>query len=407
VPPTISEALALLRAAVEQASDGLCLDANARCNALEELFTAESVLRAAQTQLLAEVDLTAATVEATGRASRSWLVEEQMFSPAEAGRRLRIARGLGEFPLTGQAFAVGDISAEHVLVIIAGLAQITDTGVRATVEEQLVGLSRLHPAPEVAGLLDQLLVALGVEPSADEAAARRYATRQVSLADTFGGTGSLSGTLTSEVREKLQLALAAAGMKAGPEDTRSTGQRMHDALGEIAGHYLATAALPDINGERPRLVVTMQLDALLGNLQDQWATLGAGLPIAPATARRLACDAEIIPAVLDATSDVLDLGRSSRAFSTAIRRAAWLRDGARCAFGGCRRRISELHHIIWWSHGGHTSLDNAAWLCAFHHWLAHEGGWTLRRNATNSYTWTSPTGQQHTGDPPPRQPQAA
>src|SRR5207245_4512297 len=112
------------------------------------------------------------------------------------------------------------------------------------------------------------------------------------------------------------------------------------------------------------------------------------------TARRLACDAAIIPVVLGTGSDVLDIGKVNHEFTTAIRRAAWIRDRGRCAFPGCRTRPIELHHIHFRRHRGATSLENAAWLCAFHHWLTHEGGWTLRRASHGGYQWTGPTGQQ-------------
>ena len=39
-----------------------------------------------------------------------------------------------------------------------------------------------------------------------------------------------------------------------------------------------------------------------------------------------------------------------------LRRAAWLEQGGRCAFPDCQRRCVELHHIVWWSVGGRTSL---------------------------------------------------
>ncbi|HET7530411.1 MAG TPA: DUF222 domain-containing protein [Mycobacteriales bacterium] len=90
--------------------------------------------------------------------------------------------------------------------------------------------------------------------------------------------------------------------------------------------------------------------------------------------------------------EVLDLGRTHRHFSAASRRAAWIRDGGCCAFPRCRRKVVELHHIIWWSHGGRSDLDNAVWLSAYHHWLVHEGGWSLRRNADGGYTFSNPCG---------------
>jgi len=69
----------------------------------------------------------------------------------------------------------------------------------------------------------------------------------------------------------------------------------------------------------------------------------------------------------------------------------------------------DLHHIEWWSNGGTTDLDNAAWLCAFHHWLVHEARWTMRRDKARSYVFTAPDGREigHPGGettrPPPRQ----
>jgi len=113
----------------------------------------------------------------------------------------------------------------------------------------------------------------------------------------------------------------------------------------------------------------------------------------PISARRLACDAQVIPVVLGGRGEVLDIGRASREFNEAIRRAAFIEQDGTCAFRGCHRRCMELHHIVWWTHGGHTSLDNAAWLCAYHHWLVHEGGWTLSRAPDRSFVWTSPTGE--------------
>jgi len=141
----------------------------------------------------------------------------------------------------------------------------------------------------------------------------------------------------------------------------------------------------------------MDLDTLEDQLRQAWIALPSGARISAATARRLACDAAIIPVVLGAPSEVLDIGQVDHEFTAAIRRAAWVRDGGRCAFPDCRNRPGELHHIRFRRHGGATSLANAAWVCPYHHWLAHEGGWTLHRQPTDgSYRWTGPNGQHRT-----------
>ena len=352
-----------------------------------------------------------ASTEECGRTTKSWLVEEMRLNPGDAARRMRQARGLPEAPMTFAAWAAGEINADHALVILGVLPHVRDDELRATVESALVDMCREQPAFLVARQADELLAALGADEGGKAAYERRYARRGVGLDETLGGAGSLNGTLTPEVRETLRCALAAAGEPAGPEDDRSQRQRWHDALGQIAGFYLAHAeTLTPVAGERPRLVVTLSYEMLcdrLTALEDQWATLGAGVRIGPETARRLACDAEIIPAVLDAKSEVVDLGRASSVFNLAIRRAAWLWQGGRCAFPKCRRRPVDCHHVIWWSQGGRTSLDNAAWMCAYHHWLVHEGGWTMRGDPDGGHTFRSPAGRQLSAEPPPRHPQAA
>lgn len=139
------------------------------------------------------------------------------------------------------------------------------------------------------------------------------------------------------------------------------------------------------------VVVTVDLETLENQLRERWVSTPLGA-LSPDTVRRLACDAEIIPVVLGSNSEVLDIGVANHEFTTAIRRAAYIPDQGCCVFPGCRNKAVELHHLVFRRHGGPTSLSNAAWLCAFHHWLVHEGGWSLRRHHAGGYLWTSPLG---------------
>ena len=90
------------------------------------------------------------------------------------------------------------------------------------------------------------------------------------------------------------------------------------------------------------------------------------------TARKLACDAAIIPAVLGSDGAILDQGREKRLFSTDQIRALWLRD-RHCTFPGCRSPAawSDAHHLVHWIDGGPTDLANAALLCGRHHTIVH------------------------------------
>ena len=69
----------------------------------------------------------------------------------------------------------------------------------------------------------------------------------------------------------------------------------------------AMSCNPAIGGLATTLMVTMELEQLVTGLGV--ARLGTGEPITAGEARRLACTAALVPAVLGSKSEVLDLGR--------------------------------------------------------------------------------------------------
>ena len=162
-------------------------------------------------------------------------------------------------------------------------------------------------------------------------------------------------------------------------DDRTPGQRRADALVDICRLALNTGQLPDNGGDRPQVTITIPIS----NLRDDTglATLDTGERITAAQARRMACDAHLLPIVLGAQGQVLDVGRSRRLFTGALRRALVQRDGG-CAFPGCDKppRWTDGHHIRHWANGGSTSLDNAVLLCGQHHRLIHHSDWQVRLN---------------------------
>jgi hypothetical protein len=122
-------------------------------------------------------------------------------------------------------------------------------------------------------------------------------------------------------------------------------------------------------------------------------------PLSAAAARRFACDAALIPAVLGGPSQVLDLGRETRTASTAQRRALALRDRG-CTHPGCDRPPPwcEAHHLTGFRHGGRTDLNQLALVCDAHHDIAHHDGWTLTLNQDHRIEWHPPP------TPPPEPP---
>ncbi|GAB3716470.1 HNH endonuclease signature motif containing protein [Mariniluteicoccus flavus] len=122
-------------------------------------------------------------------------------------------------------------------------------------------------------------------------------------------------------------------------------------------------------GVRARVLVTMSLEALTAGAE-QAGLLTDGTEISAGDLRRLCCEADIIPIVLGGDSEILDVGRTQRLVTPAMRRALTLRDRG-CVFPGCKvpDHRCEAHHIIPWWAGGVTALHNLVLLCPHHHAL--------------------------------------
>lgn len=168
-------------------------------------------------------------------------------------------------------------------------------------------------------------------------------------------------------------------------DPRLPATRRADALLEVIGRGVASpGAAPST--DRAKVLVTIDLPVLEERIRGAGHTLG-GQVLSAAAVRRLACDAEVIPVILGGDSAPLDVGRSHRLVPSAIRYAAWLRDGG-CTYPGCTVPVSwcDAHHVTHWVDGGSTSLDNTAMLCGRHHTVVHQQGLRATITATE-VTW--------------------
>ena len=92
-----------------------------------------------------------------------------------------------------------------------------------------------------------------------------------------------------------------------------------------------------------------------------------------ATLDRLTCDCNITRVITDGPSRVLDVGRTTRVWPDAIRRAIETRDGG-CTTPGCTRgpEWCDIHHRKHWQDGGETNIDNGECKCRHHHIKEHE-----------------------------------
>lgn len=152
---------------------------------------------------------------------------------------------------------------------------------------------------------------------------------------------------------------------------------MGRAFCELIEH-LPADKLPKAGGTDATITVSLQYRQLIDDLGS--ATVNTDEQISAGQARRLACNAGIVPIVLDGDSKILDHGTSRRLHDRAQRTALAHRDGG-CCWPRCDRPPGwcESHHLRPFSTGGPTSIDNGALFCAFHHHLLHEGTWAATR----------------------------
>jgi hypothetical protein len=166
---------------------------------------------------------------------------------------------------------------------------------------------------------------------------------------------------------------AAVGAETAKPDTG----RSFDQLRADAFMHIVTAT-PVPGARRPgELLMICDLATLQHGLHDKSVCeTFDGQPVPPAIVRRLACEASIIPIVLNGDSCVVDVGRARR-LATADQRRALRAMHRTCAAADCPVRFGDcdIHHLTEWRDGGATDLVNLLPLCAKHHHLIHEGRW--------------------------------
>ncbi|WP_410787885.1 DUF222 domain-containing protein [Kribbella sp. C-35] len=250
----------------------------------------------------------------------------------------------------------------------------------------------------------------GPEPEEETAYARE------SLTFTPADRGvKFRGYLANENAELFR-ALIHAGARPhktadGEHDPRSREKRQADALSatlSIAAAATDTAQKTDVGvgdsasdvvpgfGAKAQLTVTIDFEDLKAATANASGRLVYGDGLSAATVRRQACDARIIPLVLGANSEPLDVGRSERLVTRAMRRALNARDRG-CVICGAPPIMCDAHHLRSWIDGGETKTSNLVLVCRRHHVDLHNGQWTVTIT-DGTVEVTRPTWAQ----PPPR-----
>ncbi len=333
--------------------------------------------------------------EADGaRDQAEWLGHAARLDRGECRRDLRLGQALdARWQRVAAGLREGVVNAGQAEVITRALDELPDdvgADVQRLAEERLVAEAARFGPRQLRILGRRVLDVVAPEVADDQE--RRALEREEAAAarDTWlttrrrgDGTTDLRGRVADAVADRLLTYLDAftSPRRAGPDehahDRRPYGRRLGDALRAFL-ESVDPRRMPRHGGDATTVIVTLDLQTLLTGVG---VALVGDQPISAGEARRLACNASIVPAVLGGESEVLDLGRARRLFTPGQRKAMAVRD-RRCRAEGCDIPAAwcEAHHArVPWVAGGRTDLDDGVLLCSWHHHRAHDHHYDQRR----------------------------
>jgi hypothetical protein len=338
---------------------------------LVEFERASRVLEAERARRLMEVERRGTWVVDGHLSVVSWLAARVRLGFSRASQQVKLSRALRAMPVTADAFGSGELSSETVGLLVSAKESAPEAFSEA--EGMLVDAAGVLPAREFRAAVAYWRQAADAS-SAEERARRIYDGRHLHVSPTIEGTVRIDGDLDPESGQTLITALRSmqdTWARDELEDRRNAPQRQADALTELCRGWLDRSDRPSVAGERPHVVVTVDLESLESRLGRRCELPDVG-PITPEIARRLACDAGVSRVITGGASEPLDVGRRTPVVPAGMRRAVVIRDGG-CRFPGCGRPQAwcDAHHVMHWADGGVTALDNLVLLCRPHHRAVH------------------------------------
>lgn len=392
LPHPVLACVEAMGAALEEAADVqvVFMGAEEKRAALVELVRVESRLSALRLRLMAVSDDVAQAEGA--RDVAALLTHHTRGDPAANRRDLALAEALDRrWGSVAAALSAGSLNLAQAQVVTRALEQLPRAELPAQVladaEERLVALAADFGPRELRVLgrriLDIVAPEVGEQHEAEQLAAEeRRARRRTSLVSTRLGDGTTRITLNvpDGVARRLSTYLEAfTSPRRQADDPHATTEADRIPADRKRGQAFCSLIetldprrLPVHGGDATTVIVTLSLGDLRAELGT--ADLGPTEQLTAGEVRRLACTASIIPAVLDGRSEVLDLGRTSRLFKPAQRKAMVVRD-RECRAEGCSVPAAwcEAHHSGRpWSQGGRTDLADGLLLCSWHHHRAHD-----------------------------------
>ncbi|KAA1251040.1 HNH endonuclease [Mycobacterium simiae] len=350
------------------------------------------------------------------------LAQRLCITRGEASRRVHEAADLGPrraltgeplpplLTATAEAQRAGHLGREHVQVIrsfLRHLPSFVDLAMRDKAEAELATLGRRHRPDQLDKLAAKMTDCLNPDGTfTDVDRARR---RGVMIGKQGpDGMSAISGYLTPEARATVDAVLAklgAPGMAnpadAAPclsgtpsqgaidSDTRSGGQRHHDALHAALRALLCSGDLGQHNGLPATIIVSTSLAELESGTGH--ALTGGGTLLPMHDVLRLGAHAHHYLRIFT-TGRELGLYHTRRIATPGQRLVLYNKDRG-CSFPNCDvpGYLTEVHHCTDFADCNDTNIDDLTLACGPHHKLVTSGGWTTRKLTNGTTEWIPPT----------------
>ncbi|MEV6279586.1 DUF222 domain-containing protein [Nocardia sp. NPDC051832] len=368
--------------------------------------------------------------------TKKLLIQTLRISHADAGARIAAATTLGVWhdipgdameprhPATAAAQAEGDISVDHAREIAKVLKRVPGSVANADFEaaEQILATAARAVMPEdLTNIGRDILARLDPDGTlTDDTDRQRRRSLRIGK-QRPDGMSPISGEITPTLRALLDPVVAKLGRPgmnnpddpesptgtsehvdrelldaAAKRDTRSAGQRTHDALLTLLSPGTDPADLGSHRGLPVAAILTISIDDIENASGVATTATGGTVPISEA----LALAERALPwlVVFDHAGVPLHLGRTKR-LATPAQRLALIATLRGCTRPGCDAPASlcAVHHVTDWTKNGPTNIPNETLACDRCHALIHDGpgGWkTITLDHTSSHpgrtAWIAP-----------------
>jgi Domain of unknown function (DUF222)/HNH endonuclease len=293
-PATTAQAMAMVQAGLGwlATTDPAVLTTAEQAGCLRGLERAESMQTAARSRVLGAFHAQCGYEDDGHGSARTWLKWQTRVTGGAAAGALGWMRRVAAHRAVGDALAAGEISESWARQICDWTDPLPDD-IRGDADVILLTAAASGAELRDLGTLAEEIRRSCARPDTD--GDDGFAGRSVRLDTTFRGAGKLDGNLTPQCTAALQAVLDALGRRRGPEDLRTKGQRLHDALEDACRRLIGSGCLPGRAAQPTQIVLHLDLDRLRGlpgapDAEAAWAgqaTAGPGDD----------CDAQIVPVV--------------------------------------------------------------------------------------------------------------